>query len=225
MHLYRADRHTFTIYIGGDPLRPGPDEFTEPGVEYNMADRLEINLGILSGINSKKPILIKMASCGGNWEEGMQMFGAFRLPESRHRPRDEVGASMTSLIPLAADRFVIRPPAQYMYHWGTFATYGLSQEAATADIERRKTNETMLRIYVARLKEQGKFTKWSERKSEPCSKTAYGGKSTYGFPPTKRSNGVLPTVCSMGNEKTLRTLEKNMARRELMLTVLRNSMQ
>jgi len=154
LHYYRVDRHSFTIYVGGDPELLG-EEGEEPGVEHRMADRFEINLGLLSAIDPERPILVVTSSCGGNWQEGMQMFSAMLYCQN---PVTVLGTkhcrSMTSIIPLSADRFVIRPPAQYMYHRGSWGFIGLDQEADTADIERRKTTEMMLRIYAGRLRER-----------------------------------------------------------------------
>lgn len=164
IQLYRVDRHTFTIYVGGEPteiLAENPRS-EEPGVEHNMADRFELNLGILSGIDPDRPILIKQSSCGGDWEEGMKMFSAILTCSNPITVlATKFARSMTSLIPLAADKFVIRPPAQYMFHHGTYRFEGLTQEAETDFIELIKTREMMLRIYLTRLREQGKFKRWS----------------------------------------------------------------
>lgn len=163
-HSHRVDREAFIIYVGGDPHDEGDfdgNHGIEPGVTHHMANRLEMNLTILKHLNPKRPILIMLSSCGGNWEEGMQMFSALlTIPN----PITVVGVkhcrSMTSLIPLAADKFVIRPPAEYMWHYGTWGFEGLAgEEAWTAFESMKKTNEMMLRLYVARLKEQGQFAK------------------------------------------------------------------
>jgi hypothetical protein len=67
LHSYRIDRPTFTLYLGGDPSHSeGHDSgsgLCEPGVEYMMADRFELNLHTLSAIDSKRPILVQMSSC------------------------------------------------------------------------------------------------------------------------------------------------------------------
>src|ERR1700754_4529371 len=76
LHNHRVNIHTFTIYVGGDPAWDGLESDGEPGVEYRMADRFDINLGLLTSLNPKRPILVQVASCGGNWDEGMQMYGA-----------------------------------------------------------------------------------------------------------------------------------------------------
>ena len=159
-HEHRVDREAFIVFVGGDPHEE-TSTGEEPGVTHHMADRLELNLSVLTHINPKRPILLVLSSCGGNWEEGMQMFSALLTCPN---PITVVGVkhcrSMTSLIPLAADKFYIRPPAQYMYHYGCFGWDGLAgEEAWTAFEELKAANDMMLRIYVARLKEQGKYSK------------------------------------------------------------------
>lgn len=162
VHNHRINRNNFSIYIGGDPTHMG-NEGTEPGVEYNMADRFELNLDILSSLDKARPILVNMSSCGGEWEEGMKMFSAIlSCPNPITVLATKHARSMTSLIPLAADKFLIRPPATYMFHRGTYAIESLDEEVETEDVERRKAGEMMLRIYVARLKAQGKFSAMSE---------------------------------------------------------------
>jgi ATP-dependent protease ClpP protease subunit len=165
VHEYRVDRHTFTVYVGGDPQSAPDEDIGEPGVDYNMADRFEMNLAVLSGISKHRPILVNLSSCGGSWDEGMKMFSAILTCPN---PVTVLGTkwcrSMTSLIPLAADRFIIRPPSGYMYHHGTYGFYGTVAEALTDNQELLRSREMMLRLYVARLRSQGKFCQWSERR-------------------------------------------------------------
>lgn len=218
-HDYRVDQRTFIVYVGGDPSANGPNE---PGVEYRMADRFDLNLEYLSSIDSERPILIHMSSCGGDCDEGMQMFGAIlACPNPVTVLAIKTARSMTSIIPLAADRFVIRPPAQYMFHHGTYDFTGLDQEAEAADVERRKSNELMYRIYITRLKEQGRFKELSEESIRQTLRhevqrnidvwlSAYDAKRW----------GFVDSVYE-GNYNTLRASGVNRARRENLLSVLR----
>ena len=166
VHDYRIDRYTFTIFLGGEEtvLYGNEPESIEPGVEHNMADRFERNLHVLSSIDPNRPICIKQASVGGDWYTGMQMFSAIL---SSPNPVTVVAMrnarSMTSLIPLAADKFLLRPPAKYMFHHGMYAFSGLVQEALTDLLDLLETREMMLRIYTARLKERGKFKNMEEK--------------------------------------------------------------
>lgn len=160
-HQHRVDRENFIIYVGSDP-RQEQNSADEAGVEHHMADRLELNLNILHHLDPKRPVLVQMGSCGGDWDAGMQMFGALLTASN---PITVLGVrhnrSMSSIIPLAADKFVMRPPTQFMYHYGTWGFDGLAGEELWNAFEQVKdANNMMLRIYVARLKEQGKFKTW-----------------------------------------------------------------
>src|SRR6266568_3933647 len=70
---YGLNLRDFSIYLTGfqKEYSGSDEEFNEPGIEYQMATRFIKNLHILSGKNSKRPILIHMKTCGGYWEEGM----------------------------------------------------------------------------------------------------------------------------------------------------------
>ncbi|MBI3572462.1 ATP-dependent Clp protease proteolytic subunit [Candidatus Kaiserbacteria bacterium] len=224
VHDYRIERPSFTIYLGGDPKVFPPDDYAldEPGVEHNMADRFEMNMSILSGIDPDRPILVKMSTCGGHWVEGMKMFGAIlTCPNPVTVLATKWARSMTSIIPLAADRFLIRPPAQYMYHRGTYGFYGLDQEADTEDVQRRKCYEMMLRIYVARLKEQGKFSRWPEHKIRAMLEEGIRKDIDVWLEADEAKHWGFADAVFDGNLRTLRAKHKNQPRRERMLAVLR----
>ena len=194
----------------------------EPGVEHNMADRFELNLGILNRIDPARPILVQIASCGGNWQEGMQMFGAIlQVSNPITVLATKWARSMTSIIPLAADRFVISPTAQYMYHRGTYGFFGLDQEAETDDIERRKMHELMMRIYVARLTEQGVFVGYSEKELRGMLEEKIRKNIDVWLTPDEAKQWGFVDDVFDGDMFTLRATEKNMARRERLLSVLR----
>ncbi len=224
VHQYRLNRHDFSIYLGGDWLaQSDPNHgLGEPGVEHNMADRFEMNMSILSGINPSKPILVRMASCGGNWDEGMQIFSAIATsPNPVTVVANKWARSMTSIIPLAADRFLIRPPAQYMIHYGSYAFEGIEQEMETDDIERRKLIETMKRLYIARLKEQGEMKDWSERRIRTWLEENFKDHIDVWFSADEAVKLGFADGVYTGDLKTLRARVKNPARRQTMLDVLR----
>lgn len=225
VHNFRINRHDFTVYVGGDPEHPGsPDELElgEPGVDYLMANRFDMNLGILSSIDPTRPILVEVSSCGGHYEAGMQMFGAIlACPNPVTVMATKWARSMTSIIPLAADRFVMRPPATYMYHHGTYGFYGLDQEAATADVERRKSRETMFRIYTARLQEQGKFSSRTAKWIRDMLDERLRQHIDVWFSADEAVAWGFADEVFEGNHETLRVKRKNILRRERMLEVLR----
>ncbi|MCK9344600.1 MAG: ATP-dependent Clp protease proteolytic subunit [Candidatus Pacebacteria bacterium] len=225
VHNFRVNRSDFIIYVGGDPghLESHSDlELGEPGVEYMMANRFEANLHLLSSIDPKRPLVVVMSSCGGDMEAGLQMFGALlTCPNPTTVIATKWARSMTSIIPLAADRFYIRPPAQYMYHHGQYATYGLDQEAQTNDIERRKSRELMFRIYVARLKEQGKYRskppKWIRKKLDSLIRKHID----VWFSADEAVEWGFADAIWDGSSKNKRAQKVNHARRKLMMEVLR----
>lgn len=224
LHLYRVDRHTFTIYLGGEPteiIAEKPDSF-EPGVEHNMADRFELNLGILSGINPDRPILVKMSSNGGDWEEGMKMFGAIlTCPNPVTVFATKFARSMTSIIPLSADKFVIRPPAQYMFHHGTYGFQGLTQEAETDFIELVKTKEMMIRIYQTRLREQGKFRRWSTDRIREMLQRQMEKKIDVWLSSDEAKEWGFADDVFDGDWGKLRVVKQNLERRRKLLEVIR----
>jgi ATP-dependent protease ClpP protease subunit len=225
VHSYRVDRHNFIIYIGGDPSA-SIEEGTEPGVEFNMADRFERNLDMLSNINSERPILVSMASCGGYWDEGMQMFSAILTCPN---PVTVLGTkwcrSMTSVIPLAADRFVIRPLAQYMFHQGTYGFYGTEQEASTEDSQRRIGIERMYRIYVARLKMQGAYKDMSEQRIYDMLMGQTKDHVDVWLSADEARRWGFVDDLFLGNWKTLRATKVNEERRKTMFSVLREKLR
>lgn len=159
VHESRVDVHSFSIYVGGDPLlsySPTSELGVEPGVEHLMADRFRINLNRLIHINHKHPIIVYMSSCGGNWDEGMQMFNSIlTCPNPITVVASKWARSMTSIIPLAADRFLLEPYTKYMIHRGAYGFWGTDHEAETDNEEREKLRAMMYRIYATRLNEQG----------------------------------------------------------------------
>ncbi len=225
VHSYRINRPDFSIYLGGDPASNGGNEdagLTEPGVDHYMADRFEINLGILSGISHTRPILVQMSSCGGSWDEGMKIFAAIATcPNPVTVVATKWARSMTSIIPLAADRFLIRPPASYMIHRGATTLTGLDQEVATQDLERRKANEVMMRLYIARLREQGSCAQWSERRIRTMIDESFEQHIDVWFSADDAVKLGFADGLFLGDWKNLRTTRKNMERRKTMLDVLR----
>lgn len=223
VHLYRVNRHTFTIYVGGDPLHAAQDsDFSEPGVEYLMADRFEINLSILSGLDPSRPILVHLASCGGDWYSGMQMFAAIlTCPNPVTVLATRWARSMTSIIPLAADRFVIRPPARYMIHDGHSAMAGTVKESLTDSDELRKSSEVMLRLYIARLKERGIHKTKSDEELAKLLRGMMDQKSDVWFSADEAKRWGFVDAVFDGNQANLLATSPNQARRKRMMSVLR----
>lgn len=222
VHLYRVNRHTFTVYVGGDPQHHSNEDFNEPGVEYLMADRFEMNLSILSGIDPQRPILVHLASCGGDWYAGMQMFGAIlTCPNPVTVLATRWARSMTSIIPLAADRFLMRPPARYMIHDGSAGLYGTAKEVLTDSEELRKSSELMMRLYVARLKERGPHKAKTDEELFAMLRDLMDRKSDVWWSADEAKRMGFVDHVFDGNMTGFLATAPNLSRRKRMLSVLR----
>jgi len=226
LHTYRVDRHSFTIYVGGDVNAEGESldsEGHEPGVTHHMADRFEINLSLLSRLNPRRPILVQMASCGGNWEEGMQMFSAILHCQNPVTVLATKWArSMTSLIPLAADRFVIRAPAKYMFHHGNSSFSGAAGE--TLDTWKEESDwakQLMLGVYIARLREQGRYKKYSPARLRDMLTDKMRRKIDVWLTSEEAVKWGFADAVFDGNVAAIRAKVPNTARRLSMATALR----
>lgn len=165
MHIYGVNLKDFSIYLAGTEKQyQGDDtEFDEPGVEYQMASRFIKNLHILAGRNSKRPILIHMKTCGGNWEEGMAIYDALTACPNPITILSYTHArSMSSVILQAADKRVLMPHSYFLFHEGTLGLTGTSKGVlSSVEWTKRVINPAMLDIYARALKRKGKFTRWS----------------------------------------------------------------
>ncbi len=154
---YDIDIANREIYLTGEntinPELPG----IEPGVEYLMANKLIKNVRYLSSIN-KKPILIHMKTCGGDFIEGMAIYDAILACPCRITILSYTHArSMSSIILQAANRRVLMPDSYVMIHYGTAGYYGLSQEVETNFEWNKKNNDVMLDIYINKMRSKGTF--------------------------------------------------------------------
>lgn len=222
LHHFRVNKHSFTIFVSGDPLAEDHNEGAETGVEFRMADRLEMNLNLLSSMDDTRPILINMATNGGFWEEGMQMFSALLMcPNPITVLATKHARSMSSIFPLAADKFVIRPPAQYMIHRGSYGAHGTEAEFDSWDIDRRKSNEMMLRLYVARLREQGAHKRSSDARIREMLQRRFSSEMDVYFSADEAVHAGFADAVFDGDLQKLRAKKKDLHRRSRMLEVLR----
>lgn len=228
-HEYRVDRHTFTIYLANEQtsLWSNEEEHHEPSVEHNMANRFETNIRLLSNINPKEPILVVLASDGGYWEPGMQIFSAIlSCPNPVTVVATRNARSMTSMIPLAADKFVMRPPANYMFHHGYYGFYGIVQQALTEIYELIRSREMMLQMYTSRLREQGRFQRkrWSRERITEMLEGCMKEKIDAWLSADEAVDwGFVDAVFSGSPSEVPRAKKKNVKRREAMERVLRQT--
>ena len=164
-HEWNLNTRLFRLYLFGEvkTYHADDEDFTEPGIEYQMASRLIKNLDILTEINPTRPILLRMKTCGGYWEEGMAIYNAVKFCPNKIVILSETHArSMSSLILQAADKRVLMPDSYFMIHDGTVGYYGTSKQFQSyAEWERKIVGPRMLEIYTDALKTKGKHTRKS----------------------------------------------------------------
>src|SRR5690348_4624772 len=110
---YDIDIDSRTIYVGSC----GSDENGDSGVDFLMAERLlkALHLFEYSAPDGSKPITIITNNPGGNWYHGMAMYDAIKNCKN-HVTIHGYGynMSMGSIIPQAADKFLLAPNAKFM---------------------------------------------------------------------------------------------------------------
>ena len=163
VHEWGLDIEKFAIYLTGENVEYTADDQNrdEPGIEYMMATRFIKNLQILSGLDSQKPILVHMKTCGGHWTEGIAIYDAIRACPNKVTILNYTHArSMSSVILQAADKRVLMPHSYFMFHEGSPPGPGFTQKQffSIAEWERR-LRPIMLNIYADRMKEKGKYSK------------------------------------------------------------------
>jgi ATP-dependent protease ClpP protease subunit len=167
IHNHDLDYKTNTIFLyGREEYAQGNDEpLNEPGVDYMLANRFLRNLHILSHKEGNEPILIRMKTCGGWWEEGMAIHNAIWMCPKQVIILNETHArSMSSLIFQAADKRVMMPDSCFMFHDGTIGGEGTIKQMRAHFQQSELADVRMQGIYVAAMKKKGKFSKWSEKR-------------------------------------------------------------
>lgn len=164
---FYCDRENHEIYLFPETKEydasPSSTDMTEPGVEYQMASRVIINLNILSHLDRTKPILIHMKTCGGDWQEGMAIYNAIRFCPNPVTILSYTHArSMSSIILQAARKRVLMPDSYFLFHEGTLGAYGTPKFVHSfIDWDREVIRPRMLQIYVEALRQKGKFSRRS----------------------------------------------------------------
>jgi ATP-dependent protease ClpP protease subunit len=167
-HEYDLNLSSNQIFLfGAETYTAGSNEMLdlgEPGIEYVIANRFIRNLNLCMRINSKKPILIHMKTCGGFWTEGMAIYDAIKsCPNPVTILSYTHARSMSSLILQAANKRVLMPNSYFMIHDGTDYVSGTQKSVRSYVDFGRIASKTMLDIYVKSLKENGKFKNKSEK--------------------------------------------------------------
>lgn len=164
---WNLDIRQFAIYLTGEAMQydadDDEDKRDEPGVEYQMSARLIKNLQTLANLDPKRPILIHMKTNGGDWNEGLAIYDAIRFAPNPVVILNYTHArSMSSIIFQAPNRRIMMPHATFMFHEGTMSVSGTTKGVfSNVDFARGDTL-AMLEIYANRMKEKGKYSKWSK---------------------------------------------------------------
>jgi len=159
IHDLSVDRQHRIIYVHSEFDADG----YENGVDYRMASRFIKNLDFLNSISSD-PIIIKLITCGGDWNTGMAMYDAILKSKSHITTLSYAHArSMSSIIIQAADNRQISKYADFMVHYGTYSDAGDWREVKSGIDHYNKANDVMLNIYASKCVE-GQFAKDSGKK-------------------------------------------------------------
>ncbi len=157
-HDWYIDAWGFELFLFGE-TEAGHEllDGNEPGVEFQMANRLIKNIIELQDKNPTRPILIHMKSCGGFWEQGMAIYEAIRFCKNPVTILNYTHArSMTSMIFQAADKRIMMPHSYFMIHEGTESHSGTYKQVKSALKQSEKAKEIMMDIYVDTLKNRGR---------------------------------------------------------------------
>lgn len=165
LHDHDIDIVHNEIYLMGHE-KHALDDDGEPGVEYIMANRFLRNLNTMRHKgNTPTDITVHMKTCGG-WEtEGLAIYDAIKAYPAHVTIISYTHArSMSSIIPLAADYFIMMPHSTYMFHDGTIETGGTIKQVLTEMDEAKRFTEIMYDLYTDHLKDnkKGSMHKWSK---------------------------------------------------------------
>jgi len=167
IHELDIDPVGFQIYLFGREDVHEEMEMGEPGIEYKLANRFIKNLDFLSTVDSSRPILITMKSCGGVVHEGMAIYDAIMAAPNPVTIVNYTHArSMTSIILQAANKRIMMPTSSFMYHQGDVLVQGTIKQVSSAMRFDEKFEETMLGIYIERIKSRPESLAygWPEKK-------------------------------------------------------------
>lgn len=164
VHDQDLDIKANSIFMFGREEYILPDsEGEEPGIEFAIVNRLIKNINLIMRKNND-PILIHMKSCGGHWQEGMAAYDMIKACPNHITILNYTHArSMSSIIFQAADRRIMMPSSQFMYHTGTMAFEGTTKQFLNEARELEKTNNIMIDLYIESMKKTGRYKRRSKK--------------------------------------------------------------
>ena len=134
----------------------------EPGVEFTMANRFMMNSRIAMLAHPGQPMVVHMKTCGGDWNEGIAIFDMLiTYPHETTILNYTHARSMSSIVFQAATKRVMMPHSHFMFHDGTYGDEGTLKQVRSGMKFYDEQGDVMLAIYARRMKQQGRFKKWS----------------------------------------------------------------
>jgi len=144
IHCYNINYQTRELYLHGRYA----DE--EPGVDYRMATTFVKNIHVLED-DSQSNILVHMHSVGGEWSDGMAVFGTMRHIKSPVTIITYAQASsMSGVILQGADKRVLMPDCEFMIHHGSLIVDDNSMAVKSAVDQNERFCKRMLQIFAER---------------------------------------------------------------------------
>jgi ATP-dependent protease ClpP protease subunit len=164
IHEYQLDIQSNHVFLFPWNNLAGTDTYGEgePGVEFTMSSRFAMNARICMMVNPETPMTIHMKTCGGDWDEGMAIFDILTTYPNETTILNYTHArSMSSIIFQAATKRVMMPHSHFMFHDGTYGDHGVLRQVRSGMQFYEAQGEVMMDIYAIRMKQRGKFSKWS----------------------------------------------------------------
>lgn len=167
------DAHNFGIIIDTREIfisPPTDEDVGEAMIDHNVCHQFLRNLQILNSMGHD-PILIHMATCGGDWSYGMAMYDAIKNSCDDDELSNIVilayahARSMSSIIPQAATWRVLMPHADFLVHYGQYGDEGNYTNVMANMKWYEKSNDQMMDAYLERIRE-GQFFKregWDDK--------------------------------------------------------------
>jgi ATP-dependent protease ClpP protease subunit len=167
------DAHNFGIIIDTREIFVSPpleDDVGDAMVDHQVCHQFIRNLQILN-MMGRDPILVHMATCGGDWNYGMAMYDAIKNSCDDEDLSNVVvlsyahARSMSSIIPQAATWRVLMPNTEFLVHYGEYGDEGNYTNVMANMKWYEKSNEVMMQVYLERIRE-GQFFKregWDDK--------------------------------------------------------------
>ena len=146
------------IWIHGvGDIDPVYNDGQEPGVEYQMSNKVIKNLQLLLSFSRKDPVTVHLHCCGGMVEEGMAIYDTIKAMPYKTRIISYTHArSMSSVILQAGDERLLLPNSCFMYHDGELFVGGTQKQVYSfVDFNKRYYDKVIMDIYVDTLKNRG----------------------------------------------------------------------